>query len=103
MGGFRRTTVGVVLAVTMTLAAAGAAQAAWSGIGSLATGRYGHTATVLKDGRVLVTGGTDADALASAELYDPATSTWSKAASMRFARQGQAAVLLHSGKVLVAG
>jgi Galactose oxidase, central domain len=38
---------------------------------ALGTARKGHTATLLKDGRVLVVGGTDANgnALATAELY----------------------------------
>jgi hypothetical protein len=104
MGGFvHRTTMGVVLAVVMALAGAGAAQAAWSGAGSLATGRYDHTATLLGDGHVLVTGGNDSGSLGSAQLYDPATNGWSNAAPMKFARHGHAAVLLRSGKVLVAG
>jgi N-acetylneuraminic acid mutarotase len=87
----------------MALAGAGAAQAAWSGGDALATARYNHTATLLKDGRVLVTGGNNGGPLDSAELYDPAKSAWSNAAAMSFARHGDAAVLLHSGKVLVAG
>jgi N-acetylneuraminic acid mutarotase len=102
-GSFHRATVGVVLAVVMALVGAGAAQAAWSGSGALATGRYDHTATLLKDGRVLVTGGHDSAALASAQLYDPATNLWSNAGAMNLARHGHAAALLPSGKVLVAG
>ena len=39
--------------------------------GELVTARTAHTATLLQDGRVLVTGGTDinGDVLATAELY----------------------------------
>jgi N-acetylneuraminic acid mutarotase len=104
MGVFiRRTTGMVVLAVTLALAAAGGAQAAWSGVDGLGTGRYNHTATVLQDGRVLVAGGYDNKPLATARIYDPAAGAWSDAASMKVARQGQAAVRLQSGKVLVAG
>ena len=104
MGVFvRRATVGIVLAVVMALAGTGAAQAAWSGVGSLDSGRYNHTATLLNDGRVLVTGGNNNGPLDSAELYDPATNRWSKAAPMNYARHGHAAVPLPSGKVLVAG
>src|SRR3954447_10213674 len=101
MGGFvHRAAVGVVVTVVTALAGAGAAQAAWSVAGSLPTGRYNHTATLLQDGRVLVTGGNNSGPLAAAQLSAPATSGWSNAAPMRVARHGHAAVLLKSGKVL---
>jgi Galactose oxidase, central domain len=46
--------------------------------GSMTTARYGHTATLLQNGEMLVAGGFDSNgvALASAELYDPASGTW---------------------------
>jgi N-acetylneuraminic acid mutarotase len=77
----------------------------WSSAGSMATARYNHTATLLSNGKVLVTGGNDNNDVAqsSAELYDPATNTWSKAGSMGAARAYQTATLLTSGKVLVTG
>ena len=50
---------------------------------------------------MLVTG--DQGALASAELYDPATNTWSLAQAMNAARENQTATLLPNGLVLVAG
>jgi N-acetylneuraminic acid mutarotase len=65
----------------------------------------GHTATLLPNGRVLVTGGMkdDGGPLSSAELYDPVTETWSVTASMSVSRSDHAAVLLPDGRVLVAG
>src|SRR5216683_5545714 len=84
----------------------------WSGTGSMATGRYGHTATRLLNGKVLVAGGlyepplystTTATYLASAELYDPATGTWSVTGSMSQVRSNAMATLLGDGTVLVVG
>ena len=60
----------------------------WTATGSLATARYGHTATLLPNGKVLVAGGYDSNviALASAELYDPASGTWTATGSLATAR-----------------
>ena len=44
----------------------------WTATGSLITARYGHTATLLQNGKVLVAGGYDSDNINTAELYDPA-------------------------------
>ncbi len=86
--------------------------------GSLATARYGHTATLLQSGKVLIAGGIllvgspsnghgvsgVVTELASAELYDPATGTFSEtAAPMTSARFGHTATLLADGRVLIAG
>lgn len=67
--------------------------------------RAAHTATLLRDGRVLVTGGIRAGeaALASAELYDPRTRTFSPAGAMASVRSGHTATLLLDGRVLIAG
>jgi Bacterial Ig-like domain (group 3)/Kelch motif/Beta-propeller repeat/YDG domain/Galactose oxidase, central domain len=72
---------------------------------SMATARVAQTATLLGNGKVLVTGGTDGDNtyFSSAELYDPASDTWSPAASMTTARASHTATLLENGDVLVAG
>lgn len=77
----------------------------WSPAANLMTGRAGHTATLLSDGRVLVTGGIDgqSNALTSCEIYDPTGNRWTKAAGMRTARIDHAAVRLASGDVLVVG
>lgn len=58
----------------------------WSPAGSMAQARVEHTATLLADGRVLVTGGTTVRgehlasraSLVSAEIYDPAAGHWSQ-------------------------
>ena len=78
--------------------------ATWTPTGSMATARYGHTATVLPSGQVLVVGGQDSSGLLdSAELYDPAMGTWSSTASLGTGRFIHTATLLGSGQVLVAG
>ncbi len=67
-------------------------------------GRASHTATTLKDGRVLIVGGTDgSNILSSAEVFDPNTSTFSLVGSMSVARFDHSATLLTDGRVLIAG
>src|SRR2546426_1611805 len=76
----------------------------WSYTGSLNTARSGYTATLLRNGKVLVAGDSNAaGALASADLYDPSTGTWSVTGNLNFPRTGHSATLLQNGKVLVAG
>jgi hypothetical protein len=66
-----------------------------------------HGTSVLADGRVLVTGGTnvakDHYVLRDVEVFDPATGTWSEATSLPSRRRGHAQWTLPDGKVLVAG
>src|SRR2546426_9800755 len=71
----------------------------------MSTPRGRHTATLLRDGRVVVIGGTDGvGPLASLEIYDPTTRTFSLAPSaLAVARQDHTATLLPDGRVLVAG
>ena len=72
--------------------------------GSLNTARNQHTATLLDDGRVLVTGGFDGtEKLASCELYNPETGKWSLTASMSEERVLHTAILMDDGRVWVTG
>jgi Galactose oxidase, central domain len=73
--------------------------------GSLTTARAWHTATLLADGRVLITGGTHTfvPSLRSAEIYDPKTGKFSATGSMADGRMFQTATLLGDGRVLVVG
>jgi hypothetical protein len=74
--------------------------------GSLVTARALHTATLLADGRVLVTGGfvaVDGSTTAAAEIYDPSTGAFSAAGVMQASRTGHHALLLTDGRVLVLG
>ena len=84
---------------------AAGASGPWSNAAILITGRQEHTATLLPSGSVLIAGGTDGGgtALASAEVYHPATNQWTAAHPMAAARFDHTATLLPSGKVLVTG
>ena len=76
--------------------------------GPLAAARSGATGTLLADGRVLVAGGGRPDreprrALASAELFDPATGRFTPAGTMAQERYKHGAVRLANGDVLIVG
>jgi hypothetical protein len=77
--------------------------------GALTTARGAATATLLRDGRVLVVGGGPTawnhpdPFLASAELYDPRTGMFTDAGSMATPREGHTAIPLADGRVLIAG
>src|ERR1051326_3806788 len=66
----------LLLLFNYTLIAAAQAPGRFIPTGSMATPRSGHTATLLPNGKVLITSGTD-DRPASAELYDPSPGTFS--------------------------
>ena len=72
------------------------------------TARYGHTATLVEGGRVLVTGGADGPqgitVHGSLELLDVAAATWSPvSANLTAPRWHHGATLLPNGRVLMVG
>lgn len=75
-------------------------------IGHMSVPRFFHTATLLRDHKVLVAGGMQRNGVfeASAETYDPATGKFTPAGKMQSVRGwGSTATLLATGKVLIAG
>jgi Bacterial Ig-like domain (group 2)/Galactose oxidase, central domain len=74
--------------------------------GSMAVGRYLHTATLLQNGKVLIVGGavtSSSEPVATAELYDPTTGTFTMTGPMATAREQHTATLLPDGRVLIVG
>jgi hypothetical protein len=85
--------------------------ATWQATGSMSIGRRQHNATVLADGKVLVTGGTsgpgfnnESAPVTLAELWDPATNQFTKLTNeIRSRMYHSSALLLPDGRVLSAG
>ena len=83
----------------------------WSAAADLAQARYAHTATMLPDGRVLVSGGardwdcclSDSSFVAEIEIYDPGANRWYQAGTLPLPGANAAAVLLSDGRVWVTG
>jgi hypothetical protein len=70
----------------------------------LIEGRQSPIAVPLRNGEVLIAGGSDNVTLRSAELFDPTTGTFDAIAGLtRHARAGAAAAPLPDGKVLIVG
>ena len=76
----------------------------FSSTGTLAAARGYHASTVLTDGKVLISGGTNIGGfLDSSELFDPTAATFLPAGTMSAARRSHGATLLPDGRVLIAG
>ena len=93
---------------TVTLVASG-----FTATGAMVNGRSAHTATLLKNGKVLIAGGNNcffsyyyyscSGDLAASELYDPSTGTFTATGNMTARRSFHTATLLADGRVLIAG
>jgi N-acetylneuraminic acid mutarotase len=76
----------------------------WTITGNMNYAREYHTASILTNGNVLVTGGQSSGGISnSAEIYDPSTGVWTITGNMNYAREFHTASLLTNGKVLVTG
>ncbi len=82
----------------------------WTTTGALKSPRYGHTATLLANGKVLVAAGVGTNGsnvnltnLYTAELYDPTSGVWTVTGVLSAPHDGPTATLLPNGKVLVVG
>ncbi|PYS48327.1 MAG: hypothetical protein DMG13_25810 [Acidobacteria bacterium] len=76
----------------------------FSATGSMLLARRSAAAVTLKDGRVLVAGGsTSSGPTSETELYNPVTRSWTIGDSMLASRSGHTATLLADGRVLIAG
>ena len=76
----------------------------WTETASLSPPRAEHAATLLRDGRVLVTGGqTMSRRLRTASVWDPSSGRWSSVASMPSPRVDHEMRVMKDGRVLVFG
>jgi len=66
--------------------------------------KHGHTASLLSDGIVLVTGGAidDIDSTTSSESYNPTTGKWKNEDNMETDRVWHTASMLKDGNILIA-
>jgi len=78
---------------------------AWSAAGNPIVSRLNPKATLLRDGRVLITGfGIAAGNVSDTpEVYDPVSNRWSSTGAINASRLLHSITLLPNGKVLVAG
>ncbi len=72
-------------------------------VGAIHVAGYSHTASALRNGKVLIAGGNYGGVLSSAEIYDPWTGSFTATGSMNFARSYHTASVLANGTVLIVG
>ena len=106
----KRPLVLALAALALSLSGIQPAQAAaWTTNSPMIKARYGHTVTLLPNGKLLAAGGYSTNIIASlnylamAELYDPASGTWTLTGAQVAPRAFHTASLLPNGKVLIVG
>lgn len=75
----------------------------WTQTAYMKERRYRHTATQLKDGRVLFVGGMTQETWQNAEMYDPTDNNFKAITSPLAPHSYHTATLLENGHVLIAG
>jgi N-acetylneuraminic acid mutarotase len=77
----------------------------YKSVAPLHTARHGHSATLLRDGRVLVIGGYTLPQqwLGDAEIYDPSSDTWTQTYPLYKHGVTHTATVMKDGRVLVVG
>jgi N-acetylneuraminic acid mutarotase len=82
----------------------------WTLTGNMTQPRCYHSAILLSNGEVLVSGGvnslystTDTNTITASEIYNPTTGTWTAAGSLNLSRAESATILLANGEVLTVG
>ena len=114
VGGYTSTTGpggGIVLATSGDIY--DPSRRTFSPTGPMTTPRWMHAAALLRDGRVLVAGGTASpggsatvwspDGIANAEIFDPASGTFGPTGTMTVPRMNLVALTLADGDVLLMG
>ena len=102
-GGINASTIGCATVASAELY--NPSTGTWTATGSMSTGRYDFSLTLLANGEVLAAGGTNCGGggLTSAELYNPATGTWIATGTMTVGNETNWAILLRNGEVFVVG
>jgi N-acetylneuraminic acid mutarotase len=79
----------------------------WTLVNSMSRARYGHSATLLPNGTVLIAGGAgprgDLVYTVRAEVFNPYSGLWKNVDTLLTPRGFHTAVLLNNGNVLIAG
>jgi hypothetical protein len=103
----RRLTFSIILLFVLCVPCVGLAQSSgtFAATASMTTSRYDYNATLLRDGRVLVSGGygRNGEKLTSAEIYDPATGVFTPTGSMMRPRYLHNGTLMQDGRVWISG